>query len=62
MGPQVAPASPVYWTLKGYRVAILGQGSATGPALVLAAFAAVLLAATAATFHAHDTKESYPGG
>jgi ABC-2 type transport system permease protein len=59
---KLAPASPVYWTLKGYRVAILGQGSATGPILVLTAFATGLLAATAATFRSYDTKESLPGG
>jgi ABC-2 type transport system permease protein len=40
----VAPISPVYWAMKGYRSAILdggGVGDVLGPLAVLVAFTAV---------------------
>jgi ABC-2 type transport system permease protein len=58
----VAPATPTYWAMKGFRAVLLdGRGvtSCIEPVLVLAGIAAVAMAATAYRFRFEDRKSTW---
>lgn len=58
----IAPASPTYWAMRGFRSALLrgeGVGSAVLPALVLVGFAAVSVALAAARFRPSEPKTGW---
>jgi ABC-2 type transport system permease protein len=52
----LSPAVPSYWTMSGYREAILGYGHPLVSAAALLAFAAVCLVVAALRFRVDDTK------
>lgn len=52
----ISPAAPSYWAMRGYRDAILGQGSALLPVVVLLAFAAVLAVIAIVRMRFDETK------
>jgi ABC-2 type transport system permease protein len=52
----LSPAVPSYWTMSGYREAILGYGQPLVSVAVLLAFAAVCLVFAALRFRVDDTK------
>jgi ABC-2 type transport system permease protein len=58
----IAPASPTYWAMRGFRAALLeGRGVATAllPALMLVAFGALGVAVTAVRLRPADTKTGW---
>ena len=52
----LAPASPSYWAVRGYRDAVLGHGGALASVAVLLTFAAALSVFAALRFRVEDTK------
>jgi ABC-2 type transport system permease protein len=58
----VAPASPAYWAMRGFRSVVLrpgGVGAVALPAVVLLAFAAACVAVAAVRFSFEDRKLSW---
>ena len=52
----VAPASPSYWAMQGYKHAIFGHGSVLAPVLVLLGFSALAGLFTSVRFRVDESK------
>ena len=57
----IAPASPVYWAMKGYRSVLTGGEGFGEAVLVQLVFAVGAVAVTLWSFRVDEPKESYPG-